>query len=335
MEIARAVVLAVPARDDQPWSSTGSTPKPLVPVATRPILFHTLDALRAVGVAEAIILTPAEATGTFGAAVGNGERWGMRVSCRPSSAGLGVEDALAALGGGGAGGGGRDGPVVIHQAGALLRTRLGDHLDGFAEDGLDALALMVAPGRVPVLPRPPAAGYLLSAHAVRTMRDAPVGSDPLIRLRRRGGHVRVLEVEGCLACHGDEATLLRANRHALIALETAVTDAMLENCEIQGPVVIHPTARLRNTLVRGPAMIGAGSVVVDSYIGPYTSIGAGTRVEGTEIEHSIVMDDARLLFVGSRLETSIIGRGASIARRFGMPNAVRLSIGDGAEVALS
>jgi glucose-1-phosphate thymidylyltransferase len=47
------------------------------------------------------------------------------------------------------------------------------------------------------------------------------------------------------------------------------------------------------------------------------------------------MDDARLQFVGSRLETSIIGRGASIVRRFDMPSAVRMSIGDGALVALS
>jgi glucose-1-phosphate thymidylyltransferase len=100
-------------------------------------------------------------------------------------------------------------------------------------------------------------------------------------------------------------------------------------------VIVHPTATLRNTLVRGPAIIGPRSHLVDSYVGPYTSIGAGVSIEGTEIEHSIVMDDARLLFVGSRLETSIIGRGASIARRFDMPSAVRMTIGDGAQVALS
>jgi glucose-1-phosphate thymidylyltransferase len=330
MEIVRAVILAVPARDERPWSSTGSTPKALVPIATRPILFHTLDALSAAGVQSVVILTPPETTDLFGAAVGDGSRWDMRVVCRATLAAPGVEDALGAADESGAAG-----PVVIHQAGALLRTRLAAHLADFAEDRLDALALMVAPGRIPLLPPRPAAGYLLSANAVALMRGAPVGSDPIVRLRRRGGHVRVLEVEGCLACHGDEATLLEANRHALTGLRTAVSDAMLENCELQGPVVVHPTARLRNTLVRGPAMIGAGSTVIDSYIGPYTSIGAGTRIEGTEIEHSIVMDDARLLFVGSRLETSIIGRGASIARRFGLPSAVRLSIGDGADVALS
>jgi glucose-1-phosphate thymidylyltransferase len=129
--------------------------------------------------------------------------------------------------------------------------------------------------------------------------------------------------------------LLEANRHALASLTTDVDGAMLEDSEIQGAVVIHPTATLQNTLVRGPAIIGPRSRLVDSYVGPYTSIGADVRIDGTEIEHSIVMDAAQLLFVGSRLETSIIGRGASIVRRFDVPSAVRMSIGDGAQVALS
>jgi glucose-1-phosphate thymidylyltransferase len=167
------------------------------------------------------------------------------------------------------------------------------------------------------------------------MLGAPAGRDPLARLRRHGRLVRVVDVEGCLACEGSEATLLEANRHALAGISMSIDGATLEGSEIQGSVVIHPTAVLRNTLVRGPAIIGPRTLLVDSYVGPYSSIGADVRIEGTEIEHSIVMDGAQLLFVGSRLETSIIGRGASIVRRFDMPSAVRMSIGDGAHVALS
>jgi glucose-1-phosphate thymidylyltransferase len=74
--------------------------------------------------------------------------------------------------------------------------------------------------------------------------------------------------------------------------------------------------------------------VRDAYIGPYSAIGADVVVEGTEIEHSIVFPGAELRFVGTRLETSIIGKGARVVRSFGVPNALRLSIGDGAEVAL-
>ncbi|MDX6708706.1 MAG: glucose-phosphate thymidylyltransferase [Solirubrobacteraceae bacterium] len=328
--IARAVLLAVPTCDDRPWSSAASTPKPLVPVAAKPILFHALDALRAAGIVETLLLTRPDAVAAFRHAVGDGTRWGMRISYCPNSCDLDVRDALRLAGEF------IDGkPVIVQQADALLRACLRDHVVRFAEHDLDALALMLAPARLPRPIQPLVGGYLLNARAVASMCDGPVASDPLSGLRRQGGHAHVLEVEGCLACHGDEATLLEANRHALTALRTEVTDAILEGCEIQGNVVVHPTASLRNTLVRGPAIIGADAQVIDSYVGPYTSIGANTRIEGTEIEHSIVMDGAKLMFVGSRLETSIIGRGASIVRRFDMPRAVRMSIGDGAEVALS
>ena len=81
-------------------------------------------------------------------------------------------------------------------------------------------------------------------------------------------------------------------------------------------------------------IIGPGARVTDAYIGPYTSIGAGVVVEGAEIEHSIVLPDAQLRFVGSRLESSVIGRGARIVRGFALPAAMRVSLGDGAEVIL-
>jgi glucose-1-phosphate thymidylyltransferase len=330
MEIARAIVVATTTTEDRRWPSGGSGPKSLFPVATKPILFHTLEALRDAGVLETALVTEPETAPVFQAAVGDGGRCGMCVTYAECNSDTEITALLAATDAF------TDGePVLVRRADAILRAGLREHIVGFARDDLDVLALMLTRQHAPdPLPRMPAT-YLLSPRAVSIMLDAPAGRDPIGRLRYYGGQVRVLDVEGCLACHGSESSLLEANRHALSTLETAVDGALLEDCEIQGTVVIHPTAMLRNTLVRGPAIIGAHSHLVDSYVGPYTSIGADVRVEGTEIEHSIVMDRAQLLFVGSRLETSIIGREASVSRRFDMPSAVRMSIGDGAHVALS
>lgn len=330
MEIARAIVVATPGAKDRPWSSVGTGPKPLVPVATKPILFHTLDTLRAAGVLEAALLTEAHTAATFRSAVGDGARWGIKVSYAEGEADTDIRGALSVAGHF------IDGePVIIQRADVILRERLREHIVGFAREDLDALALMVLPARTPQPLPSQAGGYMLSPAAVSIILEAPMGHDPLAGLRRHGSHVRKLDVEGCLACDGGESSLLVANRHALASLSTDVDHALLDGCEIQGPVVIHPSATLKSTLVRGPAIIGERSRLVDSYVGPYTSVGADVRMEGTEIEHSIVMDAARVMFVGSRLETSIIGRGASIVRRFDMPSAVRMSIGDGAEVALS
>lgn len=330
MEIARAVIQATPPADERPWSSIGLGPKSLTPVATRPIIFHTLDALRGAGVLETALITDASTIDAFKLAVGDGAHWGMTITYLQCDGGSGVPAALRAAGSF------IDGePILFQRADAILRGCLREHIVSFARDDLDALALMlVRPPAPEPLPRL-SGGYLLSPRAVSVMLTAPAGRDPLARLRRHGSQVRELDVEGCLACHGTEAALLEANRHALSQISTDVADAMLRASEIQGSVVIHPSAILQNSLVRGPAIVGPHTKIVDSYVGPYTAIGANVRVEGTEIEHSIVMDDAQLLFVGSRLETSIIGRGASIVRRFDMPSAVRMSIGDGAHVALS
>lgn len=333
MSPARALVLAAPPVDERPWSNVRTEPMALVPVATRPIVFHTLDALRAAGVTETLLVADAEATPKFENAVGDGSAWGMQVSYAPARSGsdvVGAMDAAKHFVNGE--------PLVVHHADALLTDGLTDDVAGFASGGLDALELVVPRSTTLDLPDggPGQAGcWLFSPKAVSTLLSGPRAGDPLLGLRHHGAQVQTREVDGCLACHGGEASLLRGNRHALERLRADYAPERLDECEIQGPVVIHPTAQVSRSLVRGPAIIGPGARVTDTYIGPYTSIGAGAVLDNTEIEHSIVMDDAVLQNVGTRLETSIIGRGASIVRRFDMPRAVRLSIGDGAEVALS
>ena len=49
---------------------------------------------------------------------------------------------------------------------------------------------------------------------------------------------------------------------------------------------------IERSAVRGPAVIGAGSRVTDSYIGPYTAIAAGVVVSRSEVEHSILLGGA-------------------------------------------
>lgn len=315
---------------DRSWLNIGTGPKPLMPVATKPILAHTLDALASSGVRAAVLITEPEAADVYRAVVGDGTAWGMAVSYVSGVPGDSIGQAIRV-----AADAGHDEPVVIQRADAMLRDRLSDHVERFADTNLDALALMLERRRVND-PRARLAGsYILSPGAMTIMRRGPISSDPFARLRRQGGQVEERDVAGCLACDGDTSALLEANMLALSHIEPNVSAACLVSSEIQGDVVIHPSARLKNSLVRGPAIIGPGCRLVDAYVGPYTSVGARVHIEGTEIEYSIVMDDARLLFVGSRLETCIIGRGAEIVRRFEMPSAVRMSVGDGAQVALS
>jgi glucose-1-phosphate thymidylyltransferase len=330
MEIAKAVVLAGPACGDRPWPSAPAGPKHLVPVANRPILFHNLEALRGNGLLEAVIAVGPDDGDEIERAVGDGSDWELVVRFADFAPEVGVAGALAAC---------RDfvadEPVVVQHGDALLRDRIHAQIRAFARDEVDALALRLSR---------PAVGdrhadtpaYLFSPRAVAMLLDCSERlADPLDVVRASGGEVRIERVSGCLPCHGDQDALLESNRRVLERLIADVDEASLRDCEIQGPVIVHPTARLERSVVRGPAILGPRCSLTDAYVGPFSSIGADVVIEGSEIEHSIVFDGAQIRFVGARLESSVIGRNARVVRRFRPPSALRISIGDGAEVALS
>ena len=317
MEIAKALILAGPGADDGRWTRTRGSSAALFPIANRPILFHGLEALREAGVLEAAIVCGGATGEAIRDAVGDGRRWQLSVRHLDGEAGVGA--ALAATRGFVG-----DEPVFVLQGSALLREHLHPHIAAFAREQLDVLELRLA-GWTPA--------HLLSPEAV-TILARGGAADPTDAVRVGGGRVRVQPVDGCLPRHGDGDSLLDANRCMLERLVSSAAPATLEDCTVQGPVEIHPTARVARTLLRGPVVIGPGARVCDAYVGPYTSIGAGVVIEGAQIEHSIVLPEAELRFVGTRLESSIIGRGARIVRGFHLPDAIRVSLGDGAEVVL-
>lgn len=329
MEIAKAVILAGQAPDDRSCPADLGGRAHLFPIANRPLLSHSLEALRAAGVLEAAILTDVATDEPTREAVGDGRRWKLNarfIDWKPAS---GLSGALAAAEEYLAGE-----PVLVQHGSALVHERLHAHVFNFAREGLDALALQLAPGRdAHEAPRTPT--YLLSPDAIGMLAGSPeLSRDPLASVRSLGGRTRVLEVDGCFVSAGHVESLLEANRRALEGLGTSFDPASLDDCTVQGPISVHPTARLEHTLLRGPIVIGPGAQLKDAYIGPYTSIGADARIEGAQIEHSIVLAEAELRFVGTRLESSLIGRGARVARGFQLPGAIRVSIGDGARIML-
>ena len=85
-----------------------------------------------------------------------------------------------------------------------------------------------------------------------------------------------------------------------------------------------------------PRLGDPGPGRIDSaYVRPYTAIGLDVHIDSVEIEHSIVLDGARIRFIGSRTEGCVLGPGAHIERDFRVPQVVRLWVGAGDEVALS
>jgi glucose-1-phosphate thymidylyltransferase len=331
MEFTKALVLAGRGPREAPWSAAPSAPKHLFPIANRPILLHNLAGLRASGVGEAAILVERDGAEALRCAVGDGSDLGLKVRYAEWEPSAGLHGALVAsrafVG---------DEPVLVQRGDALLREDLCEHIATFERERLDALALRLAA----VWSDPPAAarapGYLLGPRAIEILAAGDhAASGPIADVRAHGGRVRVEQVAGLLACMGGEDALLESNRAMLEGLATSVHPDSLEDSVVQGPVDVHPTARVRRSTLRGPLVIGPDAVIDEAYVGPYTAIGAGVVVEGSQIEHSIVLPQAQLRFVGTRVESSVIGRGARIVRDFRLPGSISLSLGEGAEVRLA
>ena len=102
---------------------------------------------------------------------------------------------------------------------------------------------------------------------------------------------------------------------------------------IEGRVVIEEGAVLVNSTVRGPAIVGRGTQVRDSYIGPYTSVYFGCEILNSEIEHSVVLEQSRIEGV-PRLQDSLVGKQVVVTRSQARPKATRLMLGDHSVVDL-
>ena len=134
---------------------------------------------------------------------------------------------------------------------------------------------------------------------------------------------------------GKPEDLLEANRLVLSQVTRRIEGEVTE-CEMLGEVVVEPGARVTRSELRGPIHIASGAVVEDSYVGPYTSIGQGSRVIGSEVEFSILLPQCEVVQVPYRLDASVIGQGAVVTRetRRRRQHTVGLVVGDFSRICL-
>jgi len=337
MMLRKAVVLARPV---------GASA--LAEVANRPLLDHALRWLAEGGVQDVAILAPEELGREMQVALRSQGGAGPDVSWlvhapeqTPAALLPALTDFLAGE------------SFVLHHADSLFRGDLASVVGEPPRGERDALIVTgekVAdrPDVVDINSRPggrgawPTAGApswlaVLGAAVAEATADAGCAAGEALPrwVSEHGGRVTVRRVSECWRCQETGAGLLEGNAFALGNLRTDLSGASLEDTRIEGSVAAEAGTELVSCVVRGPAVIGAGARLRNSYVGPYTSIGRNAFIEGAEIEHSIVLPGAHLSHLGERLEGSIVGRGARVYREFRIPKALRIFIGDGAEVSLS
>ena len=74
--------------------------------------------------------------------------------------------------------------------------------------------------------------------------------------------------------------------------------------------------------------------MINSYIGPFTSVYHDCEIINTEIEHSVVLEQSTIRDV-TRIADSLIGKQVEIRRSETRPHATRLMVGDHSVVDLA
>ncbi len=348
------VVVPNTTRWTGPW--LGATRRPsLQRVANRSIICHVLDALLEAGVVDVAVVAPPEATDEVVACVSSEGPAGVAVEHLVNDQRGENGDSLLAAAAEFAG----DAVCVMHRANGLLGQPLYPFVELLGEEISDALLLVQEeagePRRLRLVPQrllsatedglTPAPGgdagvCLLGPGALARLANvAPSGQifdfNALAeRLARDGARVHMRVVHKWRLFAGDAHDLLDMNRTMLDAMDPELTATASDGNRFEGTISIDPTASVTSSVIIGPVIIGADALIADSYIGPHTSIAERVRIEGAELERSIVLADASVLHVGGRLVASVVGRQARIFRDFSMPRALRLQVGDGDEVAL-
>jgi glucose-1-phosphate thymidylyltransferase len=99
-------------------------------------------------------------------------------------------------------------------------------------------------------------------------------------------------------------------------------------------VTLEKGSEIINSVVRGPAIIGENTRIVNSYIGPFTSIYHDVLVEDSEIERTIVLENSVIRDIPARIQDSVIGRDVSVTRSSIKPKAYKLILGDHSKVGI-
>ncbi|WP_433333615.1 glucose-1-phosphate thymidylyltransferase [Spirillospora sp. CA-294931] len=337
---------------------THTSAKQLVPVANKPVLFYGLEAIRDAGIVEVGIVV-GDTAPEIRRAVGDGSAFGLKVTYIPQDAPrglahavliarefLGDDDFVMYLGDNFVVGGISDLVARFRQErpdAQIMLTRVSDpRAFGVAELGVDGR--VVGLEEKPERPKSDLAlvGVYLFSPAVHkavagltpSRRDELEITDAIQALIDGGRRVESTVISGYWKDTGNVTDMLEVNRLVLESVEPSVKGEVDEASELIGRVVVEPGVTVSRSRVVGPVVIGAGSVVRDSYVGPFTSIDRDCTVADSEIEYSIVLRGASIDGVG-RIECSLIGREARVTPAPRVPRAHRLVLGDHSTVQIS
>ncbi len=335
---------------------TYTSAKQLIPIGNKPILFYAIEALRDSGIEE-IGMIVGDTAEEVRRAAGDGSTFGVRITYIPQEKPLGLAHAVKIAEPFMAGE-----PFVMFLGDNLVRDGVKAFAQQFRQSKPDALVLLsevpepqhfgvveLRDGRVVRLvekPKEPPSNLALVGvylfqpcifEAVRSIVPSARGeleiTDAIQWLVDQGHSVEPHLVRGWWKDTGRPEDVLDANRLVLEMVEADVRGVVDAESSVVGRVQLGAHSRVVRSTIRGPVVIGDNVTIEDAYIGPFTAISDRVTIRGSEIEHSVVLEDCHIEST-HRIDRSLIGRRVQIVPAKARPKAMSLVLGDNSRCEL-
>jgi glucose-1-phosphate thymidylyltransferase len=327
--------------------------KQLIPVANKPILFRVIEAIRDAGIRDIGIVT-GDTGPEIRETVRDGSQFGVDVTYIPQAAPLGLAHAVKIS---------RDflgddrfvmflGDNVIQGGISPLIADFANHEDwnsqivltqieqpeqyGVAElNGEGRIVRLVEKPKVPPSNLALVGIYMFDHHIFEatdeikpSFRNELEITDAIQWLVDHDYRVYPHIHQGWWIDTGRPDDMLTANSLVLEELTPEILGSIDAQSEVDSRVTVEAGAEIVNSVVRGPAIIGRDSRIINSYVGPFTSIYHHVVIENSEIERSIVLEHSAIRDIPTRLQDSLIGRHAEVNKSTIRPQALKLHLGD-------
>jgi glucose-1-phosphate thymidylyltransferase len=153
-------------------------------------------------------------------------------------------------------------------------------------------------------------------------------------LLRHNRKVEVHELKGRWFDPGKFDDMITTHHFLLDDLEADGEKADVDDLSvISGVMVAEKDVKIIQSRIVGPSHIGEGTIIKNSTIGPYVTIGANCRIENVVITNSVVYDNAVIENVDEVIIDSLIGKHSHIWQA--KHQSTSLFIGDHCSVRLT
>jgi glucose-1-phosphate thymidylyltransferase len=338
---------------------TLTMPKPLVPVANRPLIGYAIHVLKNAGLTEIGIVVN-DLSSPIRTVLGNGADYGVSLTYLVQSEQLGLAHAVNV---------GRefvgDQPFCVYLGDNIFQDPMEALLREFPASGAECVIALgevsdptrfgiaqITDGkieRVVEKPKEPPSNLAIAGvylfrtsifDAISTIkpswRNELEITDAIQQLISTNADVRPYTMKGWWIDAGKPDSIIQANQ--LVLGDLPYTPKIEDKQIVQGSsdvshrVIIGENSQIIDSVIRGPVIIGKNVTIRSSFIGPYTALGDNVVVENSEIEASIVMTNCIIRAIPGRIDSSLIADNSQVVASAHMPAARRLILAENSYV---